>query len=110
MLGRLTGLLKNLLVYPDNMKKNLELTRGLIFSQRLMLELVRKGITREDAYLMVQGPAMRVWQAENLDFPSLIRQDAEIAKHLTKEEIDAVFALSEYLKHVDFLFQRVFGD
>ncbi|HAY20843.1 MAG TPA: adenylosuccinate lyase [Desulfobacterales bacterium] len=110
MLGRLTGLLKNLLVYPDNMKKNLELTRGLIFSQRLMLELVRKGITREDAYLIVQGPAMRVWQAENLDFPSLIRQDAEIAKHLTKEEIDAVFALSEYLKHVDFLFQRVFGD
>ena len=109
MLGRLTGLLKNLLVYPENMQKNLGLTRGLIFSQRLMLELVRQGITREEAYLLVQGPAMRVWQ-EGLDFPSLIRQDPEIAKHLTPQEIDAVFDLKEYLKHVDYLFQRIFGD
>jgi adenylosuccinate lyase len=108
MLGRLTGLLKNLLVYPEAMVKNLGLTRGLIFSQRLMLELVRKGITREEAYLLVQGPAMRVWQ-EGLDFPDLIRQDPEIAKHLTPKEIDAVFDLQEYLKHVDYLFQRVFG-
>ncbi len=110
MLGRLTGLLKNLLVYPEAMQKNLGLTRGLIFSQRLMLELVRKGITREEAYLLVQGPAMRVWQDKSLDFPTLIRQDPEIAKHLTPQEIDAVFDLQEYLKHVDYLFQRIFGD
>jgi adenylosuccinate lyase len=109
MLGRLTGLLKNLLVYPENMVKNLGLTRGLIFSQRLMLELVRQGITREEAYLLVQGPAMRVWQDKNLDFPTLIRQDPEITKHLTPQEIDAVFDLQEYLKHVDYLFQRIFG-
>ena len=108
MLSRLTGLLKNLLVYPDTMKKNLGLTRGLIFSQRLMLELVHKGITREEAYLLVQGPAMRVWQ-EGLDFPTLIRQDPEIAKHLTPKEIDAVFDLQEYVKHVDYLFQRIFS-
>ncbi len=108
MLGRLTGLLKNLLVYPETMQKNLGLTRGLIFSQRLMLELVHKGVTREEAYLLVQGPAMRVWQ-EGLDFPTLIRQDPEIAKHLTPQEIDAVFDLQEYVKHVDYLFQRVFG-
>jgi adenylosuccinate lyase len=109
MLGRLTGLLKNLLVYPENMVKNLGLTRGLIFSQRLMLELVRQGITREEAYLLVQGPAMRVWQDKSLDFPTLIRQDPEITKHLTPQEIDAVFDLQEYLKHVDYLFQRIFG-
>jgi adenylosuccinate lyase len=108
MLGRLTGLVKNLLVYPDTMLKNLNLTRGLIFSQRLMLELVRTGITREEAYLLVQGPAMRVWQ-EGLDFPTLIRQDPEIATHLTPQQIDAVFDLQEYLKYVDYLFQRVFG-
>jgi adenylosuccinate lyase len=108
MLGRLTGLVKNLLVYPETMLKNLHLTRGLIFSQRLMLELVRTGITREEAYLLVQGPAMRVWQ-EGLDFPALIRQDPEIAQHLTPKQLDAVFDLKEYLKHVDYLFQRVFG-
>jgi adenylosuccinate lyase len=109
MLGRLTGLLKNLLVYPETMLKNLGLTHGLIFSQRLMLELVRKGLTREEAYLLVQGPAMRVWQ-EGLDFPTLIRQDPDIAQHLTPPEIDAVFDLQEYLQHVDYLFGRIFGE
>lgn len=108
MLGRLTGVLKNLLVYPEAMQKNLELTRGLIFSQRLLLELVRKGLTREEAYVLVQGPAMRVWQ-EGLDFASLIRQDPAIAQHLSPEEIDAVFNLREYLQHVDYLLRRVFG-
>jgi adenylosuccinate lyase len=109
MLGRLTGLLKNLLIYPENMVKNLGLTRGLIFSQRLMLELVRKGVTREEAYLLVQGPAMQVWQDKNLDFPTLIRQDPKIAQHLTPPELDAIFDLKEYLKHVDYLFGRIFG-
>ncbi len=109
MLGRLTGLLKNLLVYPEAMLKNLGLTRGLIFSQRLMLELVRQGLTREQAYLLVQGPAMRVWQDTTLDFPTLIRQDPDIARHLTPQEIDAVFDLREYLQHVDYLFQRIFN-
>ncbi|MBM4289562.1 MAG: adenylosuccinate lyase [Deltaproteobacteria bacterium] len=109
MLGRLTGILKNLLVYPENMQRNLELTRGLIFSQRLMLELVHKGVTREEAYLLVQGPAMRVWQ-EGLNFPDLIRQDPKIAHYLSPGEIEAVFDLQEYLKHVDYLFRRVFGE
>jgi len=108
MLARLTGVLKNLLVYPEAMLKNLNLTRGLIFSQRLLLELVRKGLTREEAYLLVQGPAMRVWQ-EGLDFPTLIRQDPEIGKHLNPGEIDAVFDLQEYLRNIDYLLQRVFG-
>ncbi len=108
MLARLTGVLKKLLVYPEAMAKNLNLTRGLIFSQRLLLELIRKGLTREAAYLLVQGPAMRVWQ-EGLDFPTLIRQDPQIAQHLSPAEIDAVFDLQEYLKHIDYLFQRVFS-
>ncbi len=108
MLARLTGVLKNLLVYPEAMEKNLNLTRGLIFSQRLLLELVRKGLTREEAYLLVQGPAMRVWQ-EGLDFSTLIRQDPQIAQHLSPADIDAIFDLQEYLKHIDVLFHRVFG-
>lgn len=108
MLARLTGVLKNLLVYPEAMEKNLNLTRGLIFSQRLLLELVRQGLSREEAYLLVQGPAMRVWQ-EGLDFPTLIRQDPQIAQHLTPAQIEAIFDLGEYLQQVDYLFQRVFG-
>lgn len=108
MLARLTGVLKNLLVYPEAMEKNLNLTRGLIFSQRLLLELVRHGLSREEAYLLVQGPAMRVWQ-EGLDFPTLIRQDPQIAQHLTPAQIEAIFDLGEYLQQVDYLFQRVFG-
>jgi len=108
MLARLTSVLKNLLVYPEAMLKNLNLTRGLIFSQRLLLELVRKGLTREEAYLLVQGPAMRVWQ-EGLDFPTLIRRDPDIGKHLSPGEIDAVFDLQEYLRNIDYLLERVFG-
>jgi adenylosuccinate lyase len=108
MLARLTGVLKNLLVYPEAMERNLNLTRGLIFSQRLLLELVRKGLTREEAYLLVQGPAMRVWQ-EGLDFPTLIRQDPHIARHLSPDELAAIFNLQEYLQNIDYLFQRVFG-
>lgn len=108
MLTRLTNVLKKLLVYPENMKKNLELTRGLIFSQKLMLELVHRGLTREEAYWLVQEPAMRVWQ-EGLDFPTLIKMDSRITSYFTPEELEAIFNYQSYLQHVDFLFQRVFG-
>lgn len=108
LLARLTGLLRKLLVYPENMRKNLELTRGLIFSQRLLLELIRHGVSREEAYLLVQGPAMRVWE-EGLDFRTLVTNDPQIGRHLSTPEIEAIFNLSEYLKHTDQLFQRVFG-
>lgn len=108
MLTRLTGILKKLLVYPEAMVKNLELTRGLIFSQKLLLELVHRGLTREEAYRLVQEPAMRVWQ-EGLDFPTLVMEDPRFAPYFKPEELAAIFNYKEYLKHIDYLFQRVFG-
>ena len=81
MLARLTGLLKNLLVYPDNLTKNLGLTRGLIFSQRLLLALVQKGVTRDEAYRLVQDPAMLVWQ-EGGEFPQRVQEDKDIGQAL----------------------------
>lgn len=109
MLHRLTGVLRRLLVYPENMQRNLEATRGLIFSQRLLLELIRKGVSREQAYLLVQGPAMRVWE-EGLDFRTLVSTDPEIGKHLSASEVEAIFELGYFLRHVDTIFARVFGE
>jgi len=108
MLNKFTNLIDNLLVYPENMKKNLEMTGGLIFSQRILLELAQKGVTREKAYEIVQRNAMRTW-LEHEDFQKLIRQDRDIKKHLSKKEIDACFELKHHLRHVDTIFKRVFG-
>jgi len=107
-LARLTGLIKKLLVYPDTMMKNLESSRGLIFSQKLLLELVHQGATREEAYLLVQAPAMRVWQ-EGLNYYDLVREDPKILAYLTPDAIDAIFDLKTYVKYTDYLFRRVFG-
>jgi adenylosuccinate lyase len=109
MLSRLTRLLKNLQVYPENMEANLNLTRGLVFSQSLLLALINKGLTRDTAYRLVQRPAMRVWQ-EGGDFAQLVKEDAEIGQHLTNAEIAAVFNLKRYFRHVDQIFMRVFGE
>jgi adenylosuccinate lyase len=108
MLARLTRLLKNLQVYPENMAANLNLTRGLVFSQSLLLALINKGLTRDAAYRLVQRPAMRVWQ-EGGDFAQLVLADAEIGQHLTSAEVEAVFDLNRYFRHVDAIFARVFG-
>jgi adenylosuccinate lyase len=109
MLARLSRLLKNLQVYPDNMIKNLNLTHGLIFSQSLLLALIGKGLSRDAAYRLVQRPAMRVWQ-EGGDFPQRVQEDPGIPKYLTPEELKAIFDLSRYLRHVDTIFRRVFGE
>ncbi len=108
MLGRLNGLLKRLVVYPDRMKKNLELLKGLIFSQQVLLILTQKGVSREDAYRIVQRRAMEVWEGKG-DFQSRLLEDEDLAKFMTKEEIKAVFDLNYHLKHVDTIFNRVFG-
>jgi adenylosuccinate lyase len=108
MLARLTGLLKNLQVYPENMAANLKLTRGLIFSQSLLLALINKGLSRDAAYRLVQGPAMRVWQ-EAQEFAPLVKADAEIGRYLSAAEIEAIFDLKRYFRHVDEIFARVFG-
>ncbi len=107
MLNKMKKLIKNLLVYPERMKKNLWLTKGLIFSQRVLLELIAKGISREDAYQVVQRNAMKTWQGEE-EFFDLLQKDSDIQKYLSKEELSACFDLSYHLKYVDTLFDRVF--
>lgn len=108
MLHRCTGLIADLVVYPENMMKNLNLMRGLVFSQRVLLELARKGASREDAYAMVQRNAMKVWE-HGKDFREELRADEGVRSYLSEEEIDAAFDLSYHFKHVDTIFARVFG-
>ena len=109
MLNRVTNIIAKLLVYPDTMKENLERTKGLIFSERLMLELTKRKISREEAYSMVQRNAMNVWE-EGTDFKEMILKDKEITEVLSRKEIEECFDLHSHLGHVDEIFQRVFGD
>ena len=108
MLNRIIGLIDGLQVYPENMLSNLHRTHGLIFSQGLLLALTRKGVSREDAYEMVQRNAMRVWK-ESADFRELILQDKVVMKHLTEKEVEECFDINWHLRHIDEIFQRVFG-
>jgi adenylosuccinate lyase len=108
MLHRCTGLIDNLVVYPENMLKNLNLMRGLVFSQRVLLELARKGASRENAYSLVQRNAMKVWE-EGRDFREELLGDTEVRSYLSSEEIDNAFDLAYHFKHVDTIFTRVFG-
>ncbi len=107
ILAKTTSLLDTLIVYPENMLKNLNLTRGLVFSGQLLLALTQKGVSREDAYIYTQRNAMRVWD-EGLDYKDLILKDADISSHLTEEEIARVFDVKHYLRNVDKVFKRVF--
>ena len=109
LLAKTAGLLDGLVVYPARMLENINLTRGLIFSGQLLLNLTESGVSREDAYVFVQRNAMRVWD-ENEDFKNLVSQDADIAARLSSEEIGEVFSLDYYLRNVDKVFARVFGD
>jgi len=111
MLTKMTQLIENLLVYPDKMQKNLELTGGLIFSQRVLLLLVAKGVLREEAYRIVQRNAMKVWEGQGEGtFQDLLSKDSQVLQHLTHEELAECFDLSYHLKHIDTLFNRVFQD
>ena len=119
MLGRITGLIKNLVVYPENMMKNLNLTGGLVFSQRVLLELPKREISREDAYKIVQRNAMKVWadlqqgksalndKGESLFLQNLL-SDEDLRAKLSENEIRACFDYSYYTKNVDKIFARVF--
>lgn len=106
MLYQFKRIVENLLVYPDNMKKNLELTRGLIFSQSVLLALAQAGKTREEAYAMVQKHAMHSWK-EKTDFKAAVTADAEIVAALGKDGVEACFDLQKNLRHVDTIFERV---
>ena len=109
MLGRLTGMLDKLVVYPENMKKNLNLLKGLIFSQQVLLTLTQKGVSREDSYKIVQRRAMEVWEGKG-EFKDLLLADEDLAKYLSKDEIEAIFDVNYHLKHVNTIFKRVFGE
>ena len=107
-LARLTGVIAKLVVYPDNMMKNLDKFRGLVHSQRVLLALTQAGVSREDAYHFVQRNAMRVWEA-GADFKAELLADADVRAALSAEEIEEKFDLGYHTKHVDTIFARVFG-
>ena len=106
MLTKVNWIVENMVVYPEKMKENLNKTRGLIFSQRLLLILMGKGISRTQSYDLVQQAASRVWESE-LNFKDVVAGDTQIAKHLTKKEIEDCFDQRSYLRHVDSIFRRV---
>jgi len=109
ILGRFTGLIERLVVYPERMLANLQMTKGAIFSQMVLLKLIEKGISREEAYAIVQRNAMRSWQ-EGIEFRELLMKDAEVISRLNPDDLTAAFQIQNFLKHVDFIFNRVFGE
>ena len=107
-LNRLAGVIEKLVVYPANMKKNLDRLGGLVHSQRVLIALTQKGCSREDAYRLVQRNAMPVWRGEG-DFQTLLKADPDVKKFLSDAEIAEKFDLGYHFKHVDTIFKRVFG-
>ena len=107
-LARMTGLIEKLVVYPNNMQKNLDKLGGLVFSQRVLLALTQAGVSREDAYRLVQKHAMKVWE-KGADFLAELSADKEITKRLKPAELKKLFDMKYHTKHVDTIFKRVFG-
>jgi len=107
-LARLADVVDKLLVYPENMKKNLDQLKGLVYSGEVLVALARKGISREDAYVLVQRNAMPVWEGKG-DFRAMLEADADVAKLLTRSEIAQCFDMAPHLAQVDTIFKRVFG-
>jgi len=96
-------------VYPERMKRNLESTGGLVFSGQLLLDLVERGVSREDAYRMVQAHAMRAWK-EDLNFRDLVLKDKEITRRVPRAEVERAFDLKRQLRNIDGIFARVFNN
>jgi adenylosuccinate lyase len=107
-LGRFRGMMEKLVVYPDRMRKNLESTHGLLYSQRVLLALTGKGISREKAYEMVQRSAMKCWRTGQ-PLSTLLWKDRDVRAVLTKKEFDGLFEIGYYLKNIDGVIDRVFG-
>jgi adenylosuccinate lyase len=107
-LDRLASVIEKLLVYPEAMKRNLEKQGGLVHSERVLLALVQKGLAREEAYKLVQRNAMKAWAGEG-DFLGLLKRDPQVIQKIRESELEALFDLNHHLKHVDTIFQRVFG-
>lgn len=110
MLQRLTGMLDRLVVYPENMMRNLNQMRGLVFSQKILLDVVAKGVPRQKAYEIVQRNAMRVWQDPDLTLEAALTEDEELLSYLDSKTIADCFDIGHHTKHVDTIFERVFGE
>lgn len=107
-LARATDIVEKLVVYPERMKENLDLTRGLVHSQRVLLALTQSGVSREESYRLVQRNAMKAWRGEG-NFLDLLRADPDVARSLDAQKLEGLFDLGYHLKHVDTIFARVFG-
>jgi adenylosuccinate lyase len=107
-LRRLAGVVEKLVVYPENMQKNLDRLGGLVHSQRILLALTQKGMSREDSYAAVQRNAMPVWRGEG-QFLDLLKRDPDVSRHLTSAELESLFDLGYHTRHIDVIFERVFG-
>jgi len=106
MLSTFTSIMKGLKVYPESMRRNVELTQGVIFSQRVLLALIGKGLQRGEAYKIVQDNATKAWEKKR-SFLSLLEADRRITAHLSKRELNSLFDYGYYLKHVDEVFRRL---
>lgn len=102
------NVLKELVVYPENMRKNMDKSKGLYFSSKVLVALVEKGLSRDEAYDIVQRNAMKAWDTEGLMFKDALLQDPDVTSRLTKEEIDKIFNVGEFLKNIDYIYKRVF--
>jgi len=109
LLADMADIVANWVVRPDRMRANIDATRGLIFSQSILLALTRKGLIREEAYQIVQRSSLKAWK-EGLDFRALVAADPEVTRVLGQEEIDRCFSLAPYLDKIDYIFERVFRD
>jgi adenylosuccinate lyase len=107
-LNRIAGVIEKLVVYPENMQRNLDRLGGLVHSQRVLLALTQAGVSREDAYRLVQRNAMPVWRGQG-DFLTLLSADPDVSAKLSRAELEALFDLGYHTRHVDTIFQRVFG-
>ena len=106
MIATFTDIIEKLIVYPENMKKNLELTQGLIFSESVLLALAKKGMKREDAYASVQKYAMDAWNSRK-NFKEVLKSDKTLASHFKDGELDELFDLKKSIRNVDYIFERV---
>jgi adenylosuccinate lyase len=107
-LHRMAGVVEKLVVYPKRMMENLDRTQGLVHSQRVLLALTQKGVSREDAYRLVQRNAMRTWNGEGT-LLDLLKADSDVTRALASQELEALFDLDYHFRHVDTIFRRVFG-
>ena len=108
ILRRSSTVLENLIVYPDRMRENLESMKGLVFSGQVLLELAKKGLSREEAYQVVQQNSMKVWKGQGT-LRQLLGTDNEVSKRLSIDELEQAFDLKQQVQHVDAIYERVFG-